>query len=294
VSLGRPYAPARVFLRSFPPEAALLLTACVFLMAAHLNRILLHADPSKSSSPPDARERCPMPVTLSPLRLVLFVLVAPLITLATSSCVHSHHVHHTHVRRAPAPPLIASHGYRHHHEGIALVFDRSLHCYVVEGHAHHYFYRDRYYRFVSDRWEAGGRLKGPWVSVEATALPIALRERHVVRDRHRAARERRDERREGVRDRREERRETAKEQRGERREAAKEQRDDHHETAKEQRDERRETAKEQRDERRETAKEQRGERRETAKEQRGERRETAQGAARRTPRGGQGATRRTP
>lgn len=113
------------------------------------------------------------------IRAIPSVLGASLLALVATGCVHHYHSNLSHVHRAGPPPWAPAHGYRHHHDGVVLVFDRELDCYLVPGHTHHYFYRHHYYRHHHGRWERGPRLDGPWVTAEVATLPPALHRRHA-------------------------------------------------------------------------------------------------------------------
>ncbi len=118
-------------------------------------------------------------------RLALGVLTAALLALSTQGCV----VHHpTHDRHVGPPPQAPAHGYYYDHDGVTLVFEKSLNSYLVKGHTHHYYHRNRYYRFLDNRWQMGLRIGGPWNVVAVASVPVSLRGRHKVgrHDRHHA------------------------------------------------------------------------------------------------------------
>jgi hypothetical protein len=178
------------------------------------------------------------------------VLGFALLALPLLGCVE----HHYHYHHAGVP-----HGYAYHQDGVRLVFDSGLDCYVVVSRPHHYFRDGHYYRYHEGRWERGIRLTGPWVVAEVEVLPPGLR-RHGELVEHREERreeaaERRDERRDAAREHREERQEEAAERRDERRGAAREHRGDRREEAVERREERQLRAENRRDERSERAEE---------------------------------------
>ncbi len=115
-------------------------------------------------------------------RLALGVLTAALLALFTQGCVVHHHTHDRHVG---PPPQAPAHGYYHHHDGVTLVFEKSLDSYLVEGHTHHYYYRNRYYRFFDNRWQMAVRIGGPWNVVAVASVPVSLRGRHKIVRHHR-------------------------------------------------------------------------------------------------------------
>ena len=110
-------------------------------------------------------------------RLGLGVLAAALLALSTQGCVVHHHTHDRHVG---PPPQAPAHGYYYDHDGVTLVFEKSLGSYVVEGHTHHYYHRSRYYRFADNGWQMAVRIGGPWNVVAVASVPVSLRGRHQV------------------------------------------------------------------------------------------------------------------
>ena len=205
--------------------------------------------------------------------VLLFGAVA--LTLVSSGCVHHHSSDSPSVYRSGAPPASPSHGYRHHHDGMTLVFDHALASYVVRGHDAHYFRGNRYYRYRDGRWAASEHFWGPWSWVEAHRMPHRLRDRHARDERRELMRERRDERQGAAREHREERREVAKERSKQRKDTAKERREERHEVAKERSKERKDAAKEHREERRDVARHRSKQRKEAAKERREDRHQVA-------------------
>ena len=187
------------------------------------------------------------------------VLAFAVLALLVSGCVHHRHHRHTrtHVLRAH------HHGEITHHNGVVIIFDRSLGCYVVRDHPGHYFFDGRFYRYRVDSWYGASQVAGPWVAAQVQALPAGLRENYGQRVR-KAAHERNAERHEAIRDSRDERHDV----RTEHREAVTEQRAEHREDVQERRDERREAVRDRREERHDA----RTERREAAAEQRAEHR----------------------
>jgi hypothetical protein len=121
-------------------------------------------------------------------RLALGVLAAALLALSTQGCIVHHH---TQSRYGGPPPQAPAHGYYYDHDGVTLVFEKSLDSYVVENHTHHYYHRSRYYRFADNGWQMAVRIGGPWNVVAVASVPVSLRGRHkVVRhDRHDAYRQ---------------------------------------------------------------------------------------------------------
>jgi hypothetical protein len=72
------------------------------------------------------------------------------------------------------PPHAPAHGYRSHHQGAELRFDRTLGVYVVAGYADHFYVDGRFLRLRTGRWETSPRLDGPWRAVSARSLPPGL------------------------------------------------------------------------------------------------------------------------
>jgi hypothetical protein len=111
------------------------------------------------------------------LRLTCLALSVALVAPALPACVH--HVHHGPVA-APAkkggpPPWAPAHGYRHKHsQGVDLIFDAGLGVYVVVGYDQHYFHGKRFYRRGGSGWLASAQVRGPWLSVELSAVPAGL------------------------------------------------------------------------------------------------------------------------
>lgn len=98
--------------------------------------------------------------------------------LVATGCVH--HSYPSARAHASAYPQSVPAGLAvHPHRDVTLVFDRSLDCHVVVGRAHHYFYRNRYYRLHDGRWQVGSRIRGPWVLVNVRDLPPRLWRRHA-------------------------------------------------------------------------------------------------------------------
>ncbi len=196
------------------------------------------------------------------------MLVLPLILPLASGCVHHHHPRS--VVTIVGPPTAPAHGHRHSHGRIVLVFDRSLGCYAVEGHSDYYFHSQYYYRHHEGVWQRARRLEGPWLA-RVGSLPPGLEKRYAGSRRAQppaspapdAAKESRQDPREGRR----KERDAAQEQRAEEREEARDQRA----TVKHRRLEEREAAQEQRAEDREEARDQRA----TVKHRRLEEREAA-------------------
>ena len=173
-------------------------------------------------------------------RLATLVAASTLLTaFATTGCIvhHPHHSSHTRVRSVPIP-VVANHGYVHHHHGVVLVFDSVWGGYRVRDHHDHYFYRDTYYRLHDGRWHRAKAWGGPWTVVSERRIPSRLHKhahrppadpqashppaRSVV-ERVRAQRaheERREDRREEARDRREHRHEEARDRREDRHDEA--------------------------------------------------------------------------
>ncbi|MES0371286.1 MAG: hypothetical protein ABUK11_03315 [Mariprofundaceae bacterium] len=84
---------------------------------------------------------------------------------ALSGCVVRHYGDHApgSVATQINIPLTPSHGYRHHHHGITLVFDAFLGVYAVEGHSGIYFHGGRYFhRHSNGYWAYSSHFKGPW------------------------------------------------------------------------------------------------------------------------------------
>ena len=46
--------------------------------------------------------------------------------------------------------------------------------YIVSGHSHHYYHKNRYYRWHKGAWEKSTHFKGPWKVVSARKLPKSL------------------------------------------------------------------------------------------------------------------------
>ena len=153
------------------------------------------------------------------------MLVLPLILPLASGCVHHHHPRS--VVAIVGPPTAPAHGYRHSHGRIVLVFDRSLGCYAVEGHSDYYFHSQYYYRHHEGVWQRARRLEGPWLA-RVGSLPPGLEKRYAGSRRAQppaspapdAAKESRQDPREGHR----KGRDAAQEQRAEEREEAHDQR----------------------------------------------------------------------
>ncbi len=153
------------------------------------------------------------------------MLVLPLILPLASGCVHHHHPRS--VVTIVGPPTAPAHGYRHSHGRIVLVFDRSLGCYAVEGHSDYYFHSQYYYRHHEGVWQRARRLEGPWLA-RVGSLPPGLEKRYAGSRRAQppaapapdAAKESRQDPREGRR----KERDAAQEQRAEEREEARDQR----------------------------------------------------------------------
>jgi hypothetical protein len=118
-----------------------------------------------------------MPAHPFTARIIPLVVGAGVFGLLASGCVH-----HSYPRariHGPVYSHVPAHVTPRNHPGVSLVFDRSLDCHVVVGHAHHYFYRNRYYRRHNGRWQVGPRLRGPWVLVDARVLPPRLGRRYA-------------------------------------------------------------------------------------------------------------------
>ena len=110
--------------------------------------------------------------------------------LVATGCVH--HSYPATGRHASAYPQSVSVDLTvHPHRDVTLVFDRSLDCHVVVGRAHHYFYRDRYYRLHDGRWQVGSQIRGPWALVNVRDLPPRLWRRHAPQLAHAQARQQR-------------------------------------------------------------------------------------------------------
>ncbi len=199
------------------------------------------------------------------------MLVLPLILPLASGCVHHHNPRS--VVTIVGPPTAPAHGYRHSHGRIVLVFDRSLGCYAVEGHSDYYFHSQYYYRHHEGVWQRARRLEGPWLA-RVGSLPPGLEKRYAGSRRAQppaapapdAAKESRQDPREGHR----KERDAAQEQRAEEREEARDQRA----TVKHRRLEEREAAHERRTEANEPRTEARDQRA-TVKHRRLEEREAA-------------------
>ncbi len=110
-------------------------------------------------------------------RLALGVLAAALLALSTQGCVVHHHTHDRHVG---PPPQAPAHGYYYDHDGVTLVFEKSLESYVVKGHKSHYYHRSRYYRFADNGWQMAVRIGGPWDVVAVASVPVSLQGRHKI------------------------------------------------------------------------------------------------------------------
>ena len=198
----------------------------------------------------------------------LFFGAVVVMAFASTGCVtHQHYSPEHSVYGVQAPPRSASHGYVHHYRDAVLVFDRSLNGYWVRSHPHHYFHSNHYYRWHSGRWHRARHIRGPWVSIELSAVPARLHHRGAVKHR-------RDDRRETVKERREDRRGAVKEKREDRREErrqvakqVKRLRDDRREAVKEKREDRREVAKHRWDALQKAARERLEKRREIAESQ---------------------------
>ena len=101
-----------------------------------------------------------------------------LLTVLASGCVYVA-PHHRHprpskvvvVKQAKSPP---SHGHRHRHGGIELVFDGDLGVYLVVGRSHHYFHDARYFRLNEAGWQVSARLDSGWVSIRYEEVPSRL------------------------------------------------------------------------------------------------------------------------
>ena len=161
------------------------------------------------------------------------VLTVAVLALLVSGCVHDHH-HHRHTRADV---------HRTQQDGVVMIFDRSLGCYVVRDHPGHYFFDGRFYRYRDGSWYGASRVTGPWVAARAQIVPSRLRENYGQRVRE-AVQERNEERHEAIREQREERHDARME-----RDAVAERRAEHREDVRERRDERREAVREQREER---------------------------------------------
>lgn len=75
------------------------------------------------------------------------------------------------------PPHAPAHGYRHKHQqhGVEMVFNTGMGVYIVVGYPKHYFYSNSYYRYHDGIWKMSVHIKGPWVIITESDLPLGLR-----------------------------------------------------------------------------------------------------------------------
>jgi hypothetical protein len=109
-----------------------------------------------------------------------------------TACIHV--VEHDHpqpppgpaeVRRGNGPPPHApAHGYRRKQQtdlgSVDLVFDSGLGVYVVVGWPDHYWYQDRYYRWVDGVWMASAQLDAGWLTCSSGKVPPGLVKKHAT------------------------------------------------------------------------------------------------------------------
>lgn len=91
-----------------------------------------------------------------------------------------------HVEEHQGPPAHApAHGQRakHGRGSVDMVFDSDAGVYVVVGWPDHYWYRDRYYRWLDSRWMVSVKLDGDWADCSSQGLPPGLARKHG-RDNH--------------------------------------------------------------------------------------------------------------
>ncbi len=131
-------------------------------------------------------------------RAARLVVATTALALLGAGCAHSHHHHgggrpsdiHAETEQGGPPPWAPAHGHRrkhghqHHHDhydadgGVRVVFDSERGVYVVIGFPHHYYDAGHYYRVDGGRWQASAGFQGPWISLEAHAVPAPLRHAH--------------------------------------------------------------------------------------------------------------------
>ena len=121
----------------------------------------------------------------SRIRFVLGLLGAGLLLLAASGCAHQAYSHR-HVHHPPTPAPVHGRGHLYVHSGLRLVFDHHFRCYVVPGHAHHYFWHGHYYRHHHGHWQTASHLRGPWRAATREALPPGLRRGYLAAERNRS------------------------------------------------------------------------------------------------------------
>lgn len=75
------------------------------------------------------------------------------------------------------PDHAPAHGYRRKHaSGVELVFDSERGVYLVVDYPDYYFFDDKYYRRIKDRWEVSVRIEDGWVAISNAELPPGLRD----------------------------------------------------------------------------------------------------------------------
>ena len=83
------------------------------------------------------------------------------------------------VRKAGPPPHAPAHGYRHkHHGGVDLVYDTEIGVYLVMGHDHCYFHKDRFYRRTNGSWQVSIELGGKWSTIPDKKVPPGLEKKY--------------------------------------------------------------------------------------------------------------------
>ena len=85
----------------------------------------------------------------------------------------------------PAPPgpqadapIRVTRWKRHPRDGVELAYDTEAGVYAVLGRPAVYWDGERYLRWSRVGWQVTARLDGVWVSLNADAVPTALRSRH--------------------------------------------------------------------------------------------------------------------
>jgi hypothetical protein len=79
-------------------------------------------------------------------------------------------------KKTGPPPHAPAHGYRHKHEGVNIVYSKSLGVYTVDGYSGYYFHMEKFYRSTDSGWQISVDVKGPWKSIAKSDLPSGLKE----------------------------------------------------------------------------------------------------------------------
>lgn len=119
------------------------------------------------------------------IRLVIVLLLS--VTFSISACRSTIRYTQTAnprvaVKHTGPPPHAPAHGYRHRHsDGVDLVYKSDIGVYIVVGHTHHYYCKDRFYRLDGGSWEVCSHLDGKWTPVSEKKLPKGLHKKHVCK-----------------------------------------------------------------------------------------------------------------